>query len=259
MRSTSAETRAAAILAGLGQLAGASAIGRRRSRVDGRHQRGARAEGRPRRAGDDRRVSRTSSASAGRPAPSSTTSSSRCPDRSSDAALDVRRRSSGSTRLGPCVTPLTDAEIQRVVSALDGSGADVVAVCLLHAYANPSHEAWIARALRADGWTVSTSHEVLPEYREFERWSTTVVNAYVTPLIDRYLATLEAGVGRRRLSVMQSNGGSISAAAARAQAVRTVLVRPCRRRRRRARRGRARPGSIARSRSTWAARRPTSA
>ena len=127
---------------------------------------------------------------------------------------------------GAVLTPLTDAEIQRIVNALDGSGADVVAVCLLHAYANPSHEAWIARALRAEGWAVSASHEVLPEYREFERWSTTVVNAYVTPLIDRYLATLEAGVGRRRLSVMQSNGGSISAAAARAQAVRTVLSGP---------------------------------
>jgi N-methylhydantoinase A/oxoprolinase/acetone carboxylase beta subunit len=67
---------------------------------------------------------------------------------------------------------------------------------------------------------------VLPEYREFERWSTTVVNAYVTPLIDRYLGTLETRLGGSKLAIMQSNGGSISAGAARAQAVRTVLSGP---------------------------------
>ena len=127
---------------------------------------------------------------------------------------------------GQVLTPLSDAAIQRLLDPLRASGAEIVAVCLLHSYANPVHEAWLSRALRTGGWQVSTSHEVLPEYREFERWSTTVVNAYVTPLIDRYLATLEAGVGRRRLSIMQSNGGSISAAAARAQAVRTVLSGP---------------------------------
>jgi N-methylhydantoinase A/oxoprolinase/acetone carboxylase beta subunit len=91
------------------------------------------------------------------------------------------------------------------------------------------------------------SSEVLPEYREFERWSTTVVNAYVAPLIDRYLARLEQEVSRLRpaaatsrrsrtggrgqaavgrLSIMQSNGGSISSALARAEAVRTVLSGP---------------------------------
>ena len=67
---------------------------------------------------------------------------------------------------------------------------------------------------------------MLPEYREFERWSTTALNAYVAPLIDKYLARLEAGLGRRRLSIMQSNGGSIQASLARAQAVRTVLSGP---------------------------------
>jgi N-methylhydantoinase A/oxoprolinase/acetone carboxylase beta subunit len=66
----------------------------------------------------------------------------------------------------------------------------------------------------------------LPEYREFERWSTTVVNAYVTPLIQNYLTNLEQRLKRAPLRIMQSNGGSISAAAARAQAVRTVLSGP---------------------------------
>ena len=113
---------------------------------------------------------------------------------------------------GAVVSALTDAEIAHVASALKGCHADVVAVCLLHSYVNHAHEARLAAALRAGGWQVSASHEVLPEYREFERWSTTVVNAYVTPIIDRYLGALEAGLGRRRLSIMQSNGGSISSA-----------------------------------------------
>ncbi len=119
----------------------------------------------------------------------------------------------------------------------------MAAVCLLHSYANPVHERRVAVRLRREGWLVSVSSEVLPEYREFERWSTTVVNAYVAPLIDRYLGRLEREVGRPRaegasaslagasaragrLSIMQSNGGSISSSLARAEAVRTVLSGP---------------------------------
>ena len=66
----------------------------------------------------------------------------------------------------------------------------------------------------------------LPEHREFERWSTTVVNAYVAPLMDRYLGRLESALAPGSLSIMQSNGGSISAAAARRQPVRTILSGP---------------------------------
>jgi N-methylhydantoinase A/oxoprolinase/acetone carboxylase beta subunit len=121
--------------------------------------------------------------------------------------------------------PQPDA-ILRLAAECRSRGADVLAVCLLHSYRNAAHERQVADALRAQGWLVSASHEVLPEYREFERWSTTVVNAYVAPLIDRYLAALEAGLGATRLAIMQSNGGSISAASARAQAVRTVLSGP---------------------------------
>ncbi|TAK13716.1 MAG: hydantoinase/oxoprolinase family protein [Acidobacteria bacterium] len=128
---------------------------------------------------------------------------------------------------GQVVTPIDGDSLSRLVVNVQASGAEIAAVCLLHSYANPAHEIAVARALRAAGLSVCTSFEVLPEYREFERWSTTVVNAYVTPLMDRYLARLEASLGAAaRLSVMQSNGGSISAAAARAQAVRTVLSGP---------------------------------
>ncbi len=128
---------------------------------------------------------------------------------------------------GAVVTPLDPAEADRLAAAIIAGGADIVAVCLLHSYVNPAHEQLVASRLRAAGLTVCTSAEVLPEYREFERWSTTVVNAYVTPLMDRYLGRLQAALGRAAsLAIMQSNGGSISAAAARAQAVRTVLSGP---------------------------------
>jgi N-methylhydantoinase A/oxoprolinase/acetone carboxylase beta subunit len=128
---------------------------------------------------------------------------------------------------GQVLKPLDALQLARLVVNIQASGAEIVAVCLLHSYANPAHENAVAKALRAAGISVCTSFEVLPEYREFERWSTTVVNAYVTPLMDRYLARLEASLGAAaRLSVMQSNGGSISAGAARAQAVRTVLSGP---------------------------------
>jgi N-methylhydantoinase A/oxoprolinase/acetone carboxylase beta subunit len=127
---------------------------------------------------------------------------------------------------GAVLTPLDTAEVDRLAAAIRDARAEVVAVCLLHSYINPRHEVLAAARLRAAGLPVSASHEVLPEYREYERWSTTIVNAYVTPLIDRYLAALGDRLRGRRLSIMQSNGGSISAEAARAQAVRTVLSGP---------------------------------
>jgi N-methylhydantoinase A/oxoprolinase/acetone carboxylase beta subunit len=95
---------------------------------------------------------------------------------------------------GHVLTSLAADIVEDLPSLLKRAGADVAAVCLLHSYVNPAHEQAIATRLRAAGWLVSVSSEVLPEYREFERWSTTVVNAYVSPLIDRYLARLEQGL-----------------------------------------------------------------
>jgi N-methylhydantoinase A/oxoprolinase/acetone carboxylase beta subunit len=130
------------------------------------------------------------------------------------------------TASGDALTGPDDAEVDRLAGLARSQGADIIAICLLHSYVNPAHERRIADRLRRAGWRVSASHEVLPEYREFERWSTTVVNAYVMPLIDRYLSTLERHFEGSRFAVMQSNGGSMSAAAARAGAVRTVLSGP---------------------------------
>jgi N-methylhydantoinase A/oxoprolinase/acetone carboxylase beta subunit len=117
-------------------------------------------------------------------------------------------------------------EIGRVVGAVRASGATAVAVCLLHAYRNPAHEERLATALEAAGLAVSVSSRVLREYREYERWSTTIVNAYVTPIMAAYLGALEARLAGDRFTVMQSNGGTISAAAAQAAAVRTILSGP---------------------------------
>jgi N-methylhydantoinase A/oxoprolinase/acetone carboxylase beta subunit len=127
---------------------------------------------------------------------------------------------------GDVVEPLDLDDVDRVANEIRASGAEVVAICLLHSYANGQHERAVGDRLRSLGAAVCLSHEILPEYREYERWSTTVVNAYVTPLIGRYLERLEGGLGTHRLSIMQSNGGSISAATARAEAVRTVLSGP---------------------------------
>ena len=130
------------------------------------------------------------------------------------------------TAAGEVLVPFKPGQLDQVAKRLARNSVDIVAVCLLHSYANPKHEREIAERLRRSGFVVRASHEILPEYGEFERWSTTVLNAYVTPLVARYLTRLEESLGGSSLRIMQSSGGSISAAAARAQAVRTVLSGP---------------------------------
>ncbi len=127
---------------------------------------------------------------------------------------------------GAVLQPLDPAELEALIATLHDLNVESVAVCFLHSYANPQHEAQAAADLRSAGFRVSASSEVLPEYREYERWATTVVNAYVAPLMARYLARLQGGLGRAVLRVMQSNGGSISAARASTEAVQTILSGP---------------------------------
>ncbi len=127
---------------------------------------------------------------------------------------------------GSVLEPLVEADLDGVVGALRESGVESVAVCFLHSYRNAVHEETVAARLRAEGFRVSASHEILPEYREFERWSTTAVNAYVAPLMARYLQRLQEGLGESKLRVMQSNGGAISAKRAGEQAVQTILSGP---------------------------------
>ncbi|MEO7273411.1 MAG: hydantoinase/oxoprolinase family protein [Vicinamibacterales bacterium] len=127
---------------------------------------------------------------------------------------------------GSVLVPLSLDEIHTAAKIFSDAGVAAVAVCFLHSYRNPAHELAAAAVLREQGVPVSVSHQVLREYREFERWSTTAVNAYVTPLMARYLLALEERLGQTRLSIMQSNGGTIAAATARAEAVRTILSGP---------------------------------
>jgi N-methylhydantoinase A len=134
---------------------------------------------------------------------------------------------------GEVVAKTTPREIRRVVKAVLGSNAESVAVCLLFSFTNPVHERQIAKALRQAGLQVSVSHEILPEFREFERTSTTVANAYLVPVMSRYLrqlvndaARFSAGDTRPAVRIMQSSGGIVSAEVASREPVRTILSGP---------------------------------
>ncbi len=113
---------------------------------------------------------------------------------------------------GRVLAPLDEADARRALDALAAEGVESVAVCLLHAYANPAHERALERLAAArPALAVSLSSEVLPEIKEFERTATTAVNAYVKPLVARYLERLEERLAarglRRRLFMMLSGGG----------------------------------------------------
>ncbi|MFL6273613.1 MAG: hydantoinase/oxoprolinase family protein [Blastocatellia bacterium] len=202
------------------------------------------------------------------------------------APLVARARRFGlDERTGPnaeIITPLDRSGLARIVNQLHHASPPVesVAVCLLFSFANPAHEQTVAEALATLNIPVSLSHRILPEYREYERTSTTVINAYLVPIMSRYLRALIDGLGtggrrqeagssemhsgnlsqqkssKRRaarghkqqvvrresslptaygllppassvpLRVMQSNGGSVSAAMAASEPVRAILSGP---------------------------------
>jgi N-methylhydantoinase A len=117
-------------------------------------------------------------------------------------------------RIGPdgIISPLGEQESERLAGLLRESEAESVAICLLFSYLDPSHERRIAEHLREHlpGVHVSASHEVLPRFREYERCSTTAIDAYLSPLLGRYLGRLSettAEAGLPEPLVMQSSGG----------------------------------------------------
>jgi len=123
--------------------------------------------------------------------------------------------------------PFDEAAARDIVQAVRDAGAESVAVCLLFSFANPDHERRLGEMLQEAGLPVSLSHEILAEFREFERTSTTVVNAYVSPKMQRYISWLQEHLNQGdSLRIMQSNGGSISAATAMHESVRTILSGP---------------------------------
>jgi N-methylhydantoinase A len=117
---------------------------------------------------------------------------------------------------GEVIAPLDLDEVDAIAEACRRQKVDAVAVCLLHAYANPAHEEACRRrlAMQLSGVSITTSSSITREWREYERSTTTVLNSYVTPVVRRYLDALEDGLCGQgftgRLSVMQSNGGTTS-------------------------------------------------
>jgi N-methylhydantoinase A len=151
------------------------------------------------------------------------------PPAARDCRIEVDERADNTGRV---LTALDAEQVRRAATLLRSKGMEAVAVCFLHSYANPAHER-IAREVLSEVWPgayVCASHEVLAEFREFERFATTAVNASLMPIMDRYLERFEQGVRSLGVTaaprVMQSNGGAVSPAAVRRMPVNTFFSGP---------------------------------
>ncbi len=151
------------------------------------------------------------------------------PPAARDCRIEVAGRIASD---GSEVTALSDKAVRSAVATLKKKRVEAVAICFLHAYANPAHEEK-ARALVKKLWPevyLCASSEVLAEFREFERFATTTVNASLMPLMDRYLERFEKGVAALGIKhaprVMQSNGGAVSPGAVRKLPVNTFFSGP---------------------------------
>jgi len=130
-------------------------------------------------------------------------------------------------RLGPDGEELAALDASQLAELKSRvGGAEALAVVLLHSYANPEHEEAVAAALEELGLPLSVSSRLLPEYREYERTSTTVVNAYVSPIMSRYLGRLDRESGAHPVHIMASNGGAVPVERAIREPVHTVLSGP---------------------------------
>lgn len=133
---------------------------------------------------------------------------------------------------GTVQEPLHTEDLEPIIEKIQAEGIRAVAVCFLHSYVNPEHELAVREILtqRLPGVSVSLSHEIAREWREYERTSTVVLNAYIAPPIENYLESLERQIAERgvqsRLYVMQSNGGVMTSAAARQTPIQTLLSGP---------------------------------
>ena len=138
--------------------------------------------------------------------------------------VDERISSEGELLFAPVAT-----SVEELVKRVSVSGAEAVAISLLFSFANPVNERTVADALARIGLPISISHRVLPEFREYERASTVVANAYLSRVVGGYMEKLVSSVDEEfhgRIDVMQSSGGTISARIAAEEPVRTVLSGP---------------------------------
>ena len=146
-----------------------------------------------------------------------------------DLRLEVDERVDAE---GLVVTPLDEDQMREAVLRLRGQGVEALVIHFMHSYVNDAHERQ-AREIAAALWPnayVTVGSELLPEYREFERGTTAAINGFVQPVIDRYLRTLAAELGRqgyrRELLIMQGNGGTMSVDLAARHAVSTLMSGP---------------------------------
>ena len=164
---------------------------------------------------------------------------------------------------GTIIEPIDEAAVREAIEELVADGVEALTVCLLNAHANGRHERVVAEiaAEVAPDLPVSISSEILPEFREYERTVTTLVNAYVAPVLEKYLTNVRDGLAaahvRAPIQVVRSDGGLMSLESACQNPVQTVLSAPpavsaARRSSRRT------PDSTASSPSTWAGPRPMS-
>ncbi len=133
---------------------------------------------------------------------------------------------------GEVKLPLNDDAVRLVSGKIAERGIKVVAVCLLHSYVNPSHEIRVREILKEmiPELKICISSEILPEFKEYERMSTTVINAYVMPIVEDYLRKILASIKhlgvKSDLHIMQSNGGVMTSETAGQKSVHTVLSGP---------------------------------
>jgi N-methylhydantoinase A len=131
-----------------------------------------------------------------------------------DLCFEVKERTDAA---GGVIMPLDDEDIERLVRLLDQAHADSIAICLLHSYVNPAHERKLKEALssRFPSTHIALSSEIQPEFREYERASTTVMSAYIAPIVESYISSIQQRLHQSRFSgaflIMQSNGGILNA------------------------------------------------
>ena len=135
--------------------------------------------------------------------------------------LDCRINSKGEV-----IRDIDETELEQIKRVLEKIKPESIAVCLLFSYLNPKHELFIEESLEQLKLPISLSHRILSEFREYERASTTIINAYVSPKMKRYIKNIIEDIGDNELRIMQSNGGSISAEVAMQEPVRTILSGP---------------------------------
>jgi len=140
-----------------------------------------------------------------------------------ELCFGLTERTSSDGRVERAVFP---ADVRALAAKLRARRVEAVAVSFINGYAQGANEETVARELERRGMLVCISSRLLPEYREFERTSATAVNAYLMPILNQYLGSLEDGIGGATLRVMQSNEGYISSRKAKTEPIRTALSGP---------------------------------